>query len=322
MSKRLERLWMSFLGSERFRAFAGQGAGYRFFRSAAYQRLNLARRYVTSYYQSRKNPDLFQDVRTYCMFIGHNKSGTSMIGALLDAHPNVILADEVGVLQFVPAGFSREQIFHLLLKGSRREAAKGRVTARRLQPYSYQVPGHWQGRYSRLQVIGDGTSGSSTRRLAEDPDLLQRLQGVMGEVDVKLIQVIRNPYDPITVSMVRGKRTFEEASAQYFAHCETLVELRKRLDDSKLFAVRYEDFVTDAERYLAEICRFLGVEAGDDYLKACTSILYKAPDQRRHMVNWDAKWIAAVRDKIEQYDFLRGYSFEETSEVSRSASEV
>ena len=311
MSKRLERLWMAFLNSDRFRAFAKRGAGSRFFRSEAYQKLNLARRYVAASYQSRKNPALFQDVRTYCMFIGHNKSGTSMIGALLDAHPNVILADEMEALRFVSAGFSRDQVFHLLLKGSRREAMKGRVTARRLQPYSYRVPGQWQGRYSGLRVIGDSTSGSSTQRFAEDPDLLQRLHQVMRGVDVKFIQVIRNPYDPISVMMVRGKRTFENSIENYFARCETLGELRKRLGDSSLLAVRYEDFVLHPEVNLTHLCRFLGVEPHDDYLKACTSILYKFPDQRRQMVEWDAKWIAVVRDKIEQYDFLRGYSFEQ-----------
>jgi hypothetical protein len=54
------------------------------------------------------------------MFVGHNKSGTSMVGSLLDAHPEVILSDEADALDYVRAGFSREQIFHILLGQSRR----------------------------------------------------------------------------------------------------------------------------------------------------------------------------------------------------------
>ncbi len=68
-----------------------------------------------------------------------------MIGALLDAHPNVILADEIDVFEYMDDGFSKEQIYHLLLKNSHREFLKGRVTARRLVPYSFSVPGQWQG---------------------------------------------------------------------------------------------------------------------------------------------------------------------------------
>ncbi len=311
MNEALERLWVSVLNSDRFRQFAKRGSGSLIFRSEAYRTLNVARRYVTSYYAVRRDPGFFQDVKTYCMFIGHNKSGSSLIGSLLDAHPHVILADEADALQYVAAGFRRDQIFHILCKVSRREAMKGRVTARRLKPYSFLVPGQWQGRYTRLHVIGDTTTGSSTRRFARDPHLLQRLQQVTRGVDVKFIQVIRNPYDPIGVSIVRGKRTFENAIEQYFATCETLVELRKRLDDSHLLAVRYEDFVLDAERYLNNICRFLGVEADEDYLRACTNILYKSPDQRRHMAQWDSKWIDVVKDQIAQFDFLQGYSFEQ-----------
>ena len=309
MNDSLERAWTSLLNSDQFRRLAKQGSASRLFRSQAYRKLNLARRYSISYYASRKTPDRFQDVKAFCVFVGHNKSGSSMIGSLLDAHPNAIFADEADALQYVPAGFSRDQIFHLLLKGSRREAIKGRVTARRLQPYSFLVPGQWQGRYSRLLVIGDTTTGTTTQRLAGDADLLHRVQNVMQAVQVKFIHVIRNPYDPIGVLMVRGRRTFENALGHYFANCETLVKLRAQTDSSNLLAVRYEDFVHQAPSHLAHICQFLGIEASGDYLQACANILYQSPDRRRHLAEWNLERIEAVSSKMARYDFLDGYSF-------------
>ncbi len=310
MYRTYERVWVSFLNSNGFRRFAKQGVGSLVFRSPAYRRLHLAKNYLASYYDCLRDPTAFADVKTFCLFVGHNKSGTSLIGSLLDAHPNVILADEVHALEYVSAGFRRDQLFHILLRGSRREFLKGRVTARRLTPYSYLVPGQWQGRYSTLRVIGDGASGSATQRFAKEPDLLQRVRNAMGAIDVKFIQVIRNPYDPISVMMVRGKRTFENAIDHYFANCDTLVELRKRLDSSSLLAVRYEDFVSQPEIRLSQLCRYLGIEPGDDYLKACGSILHKSPDRNRQMVTWDSRWIGVVKGKMAQYDFLQGYSFE------------
>jgi len=309
MEKPLERLWVSLVDSNQFRKFARQGLGMRFFRSGVYRNLRLAKNSVSTSVATLMEPGMFQDVKSFCMFVGHNKSGTSMLGSLLDAHPNVILADEVGALEHVTAGFKRDQIFHLLLRGSRRELMKGRVTARRLTPYSYLVPGQWQGRFKQLQVIGDGKAGSSTQRFAKDPHLLKYLQTVMKDVDVKLIQVIRNPFDVISVMMVRGKRTFANSIYHYFTSCETLVRLRQQMDEN-LHAVRYEEFVNNPEQNLTQLCTYLGLEPHADYVQACAGIMHQQPDRSRHMVEWTPEWIKVVDDNIAKYDFLQGYSFE------------
>ena len=310
MSNSWDDLWVSWLNSERWRQFAKWGVGAKFFKSEAYRKLDVARRFATTYYKSVRQPDIFQDVQTFCMFIGHTKSGSSLLGALLDAHPDIILADEADALRYVADGFHKEQIFHILLKGSHREAMKGRVTARRLDPYSLAVPDQWQGKYQTLKVIGDSKAGPSVRRLAKEPELLHKVQKVMTGVEAKFIHVIRNPYDPISVMMVRGKRTFENAVAHYFDYCETLLALRKQLNDSNLIAVRYEAFVQQPETRLAEVCRFLGVEVEDNYLHACAGILHDSPERSREMVTWQPDWIEAVQKRIEQVDFLVGYCYE------------
>lgn len=310
MSNPLEDFWVSWLNSERWRHFAKWGAGAQFFESQAFQKLDMARRFVTTYYKSRQQPELFRNVRTFCMFIGHTKSGSSLLGSLLDAHPDIILADEADALRYVADGFRKEQIFHILLKGSHREAMKGRVTARRLNPYSLAVPNQWQGKYRTLKVIGDSKAGPSVRRLSKEPQLLNKVQKVMQGVDTRVIHVIRNPFDPISVMMVRGKRTFENAVEHYFGYCKTLVALRKELDSSNLIAVRYEAFVRQPEMRLGDICRFLGVEADDEYLRACAGILHKSPEKSREMVTWRPEWINVVQERIEQVDFLAGYCYE------------
>jgi len=271
----------------------------------------MRRQYITSYFQSSRETHKFHEVKTYCTFIGHMKSGGSMIGSLLDAHPHAILADEVYALRYVQAGFKREQIFHILLRASQKELLKGRVTARRMTPYSWLVPGQWQGHVSSLRVIGDSTTGSSTQQLAETPGLLDKLRKTMGPLNLKFVHVIRNPFDPISVMMVRGKRTFENASEHYFENCELLLGLRKQLSASHLLPVKYEDFVNQPQKELAGICGFLGLEAMPEYLRACASILHESPERSRHLVKWEPEWIERVNSRMTQYDFLAGYSFED-----------
>jgi hypothetical protein len=302
--------WHALIDSNAFRSFAKRGPGRLVFRGNAYRRLNIARNHVLSSRAVRRDHARFRDVRTFCFFVGHNKCGTSLLGGLLDAHPNIVLSDEVDALQYVEAGFARDQIFYLLFKGSRAEARKGRVTARRLQPYSYFVPGQWQGRASTPLVVGDSTSGASTRRLGKSPDLLDRLSVLMTGTDVRLIQVIRNPFDPISTMMVRGRRSFQNAIDHYFSACETLVEIRRRLGTASLLPVRYETFVADPEDGLTALCHFLGVPVEPDYLKACGGIVRRLPDRSREMVDWTQPWVDVVERRIDSFDFLKEYSYE------------
>ena len=53
------------------------------------------------------------------MFVGYPRSGHSLIGSLLDAHPNMLVAHELSALKYLLAGFRKEQIFYLLLENSR-----------------------------------------------------------------------------------------------------------------------------------------------------------------------------------------------------------
>lgn len=232
-----------------------------------------------------------------------------MVGGLLDAHPNIIISDEVDVLQYLAKGFNQDQLFHLILHASRREQMKGRVTARRLDPYSFLVPDQWQGSYSTLTVIGDSTAGKSTQKLAANPNLIRDLRGIMDGKPTRFIQVIRNPFDPMTIMMIRGTRTFENALQHYFEDCDTLNELRSYLNSEDLYSIRYEDFVKSSSNQLIELCNFLGTEANDDYLESCSRIINHSPERSRDLVEWKPEWIDRVEEKIDQYGFLEGYSF-------------
>lgn len=301
--------WHTVTDSATFRRLTSRGPVRSLFRSQAFQDLDVWRNRILSRNAVRDHPDLFRSVRTFCFFVGHNKSGTSMLGGLLDAHRSVILADEIDALRYIEAGFSREQIFYLLLKGSRAEARKGRVTARRLQPYSYHVPGQWQGQSPAPLVVGDSRSGTSTRRLGTHPELLDTARALMSEVDVKLIQVIRNPFDPISLMMIRGGRSFQDSIDHYFTSCEILVGIRRHAGTS-LLPMRFERMVADPERGLRDLCGFLGIEAEPGYLASCASIIRPALDRGRELIDWTQPWISQVEQRSSAFDFLDGYAYD------------
>jgi len=131
----------------------------------------------------------------------------------------------------------------------------------------------------------------------------------MPGVDVRLIQVIRNPFDPISLMMVRGGRSFANAIDHYFAACETLARVR-RAEGTALFPVRYETFVGDPVAGLSSVCTFLGVDADRGYVDACAAIVRPQPDHGRELVRWTQPWIDEVERRLARFDFLAGYAYE------------
>ena len=140
-------------------------------------------RYVTSSKRSRENRLLFDSIESYCMFIGYPRSGHTLVGALLDAHPRAVIGFERAALMHVHAGYDRDRLFQMLHDSSESGGAARWISGE----YRYHVPGQWQGRYDRLQVIGDKQAEGATLRIRARPWLLGRLQD--------LLENLRNSYD-------------------------------------------------------------------------------------------------------------------------------
>jgi len=207
-----------------------------------YQILNIAGFYILTTLKSFKDKDLFKDVESFCFFIGHGRSGHSIVGALLDAHPNVILSDETDFLKYFNAGFNKERIYWVLLIRSQKQARRQREkSGRNDKKYSYWVPGQWQGRYRRIQVVGDSKASVTARKLVKSPALLKQ---VFNSIDdqIKLIHVVRNPYDNISTLSIHGE-SLEEAIISYFANCDAVIEIRKGIDPTNFILIRHEDLI-------------------------------------------------------------------------------
>ncbi len=273
--------------------------------------LALALAYPTSYYKGRKNRQLFEGVGVYCMFIGYPRSGHSLVGSLLDAHPHAIIAHELDALKFVEAGFGKLQLYQLLLDNSRRFARGGREWT----GYDYEVPHQWQGRFDELRIIGDKKGGRSTLRLAENPNLPHRLYKTV-TTTARFIHTIRNPYDNIATMHKRAleqdrNHTLSATVEDYLSRCEMNAGLKERLGNGAVLDVRHESFVEDPKSLLRELCGFLGLGYDEGYLEDCASIVFGSPRRSRHDVEWDDASLAAVCAGIGRFDFLRGYSYEE-----------
>lgn len=263
--------------------------------------------FVSSLVGGLRDRHRFADVRTYVMFLGYPRSGHSLVGSLLDAHPDAVVAHELDALRLFQAGFRRNQVFSMILENDRRFTAGGR---RGGGDYGYVVPGQWQGRYRELRVIGDKSAERSTRRLLGRRDLLDVLRRQAGD-DVRFLHVVRNPYDNIATMWRRSQResTLEEVAERYLTLCRTVGELKHHLP-TRVLDVRHEDLVADAPSELARMCAFLGLSAPEDYVQACTGIVFASPRQTRGDAPWTPELRKTVEEEISRHEPFAAYSFE------------
>lgn len=271
------------------------------------KKLNMAGLYAASLLQHRRHAESFRGVRTYCMFVGYPRTGHSLIGSLLDAHPNIVIAHEMDALKFFKRGFSRRQIFHLLLENSKKMATLGR----RHSGYSYEVPNQWQGRFEQLRVLGDKKGATSAMHFYNDPGLLEAVRQKIA-IELKFVHVIRNPYDVLATMTRRSPRkTLSTHIKVFFQLCSSIERLKKQIQPAQIYDVRLESFIEDPKTYLRDLCSFIGVEADSRYLEDCSSIVFKSPKKSRFDIEWSPEAIVEVGERMQAFRFLSGYSFED-----------
>ena len=249
--------------------------------------------------------DLPNNPKLFCLFIGYPRSGHSLVGSLLDAHPNSIIANELDVLRFVSAGFNRKQIHYLLFRNSQQHSQKGRTQT----GYKYDVPNQWQGRVEKLLVLGDKKGGMTTQRLSKNPLLLHQIQSII-DLPIKFVHVVRNPFDNITTMKFRTDSTINREIFHYFELCLKNAIIQNMAGDADFLTIRHEDLIVNPEATVSQITTFLGLETRPDYLKDCASIIYPSPHKSRIKHHWSAKEIALVNNQLSRFLFLSGYTFD------------
>jgi hypothetical protein len=272
-----------------------------------YRKGRLINQYIQSRSKISKYTSEFQDIETYCVFIGYPRSGHSLIGSLLDAHPDMVFSNELNALRHIKYKFNREQLYYLILKNSQNFSLNGRSHT----GYSYKVDNQWQGRYRKIKVIGDKRGSGSIKKLFYRPDLLDLLQKKIRQ-NIKFIHVMRNPFDNISTMFVKSSQLKLEGSIDYyFFLADEITKLKKNIPPDDIYELRHETFILKPKESLTGLTNFLGVEAEESYLESCTKILFKNPKKTRHNAPWTDELIARVNRQISDYPFLSGYTFDD-----------
>ena len=115
-------------------------------------------------------------MQMFVLFVGHARSGHSLVGAILDAHPEIIIPHEFKLITNWSKDYKtqihsadlKNRIFFDLHSLSRAQAMFGNrapCSTRERHGYCYHVPGQWQGKYrDKLKVTYEATSLQASER--------------------------------------------------------------------------------------------------------------------------------------------------------------
>ncbi len=255
----------------------------------------------------RRRKDL-EGIEAFCLFVGYPRSGHSLIGALLNAHPDMVIAHELDALKFAThRGYSRNQLCAAIL--DRDQWWKNRSWD--WEGWNYLVEGQWQGRYRDLKVVGDKAGGLTSRKITQSPAVLDAVATAV-ELPVKLIHHVRNPFDTISTMARKGQPgvdTIDVAIERYFTEHVPGVATAKEWAGDDLLDVGHEAFVGDPGAEVARICRHLGQEAPEEYLRACADRVHPSPRKSRSRMEWSAAQIDRVHSRLAPVPWLASYSF-------------
>ena len=292
---------------------------------------------IREYRQPQKLPQSVIDgVKTFVFFVGHPCSGHSIVGSLIDSHPHMVISHEYTLFKKISTGVlapTKPEIFNTLWREA--QAVAGKHAARSIDEKGYTlfVDGLYHGRYvDYIDVIGDKRGDHTIEMFMDHPSNWSSVYNILQSLNVtlKVIHVIRNPYDNIATLVffvnTSQTRTFGNVKQSnktytfnpknivnwitfYFRHHEGIVNAKKKYN-LDIIEVHGKDLISDPKGALLKLCNQLGVTCSDNYLEMCSNKIFKKESKTRYLVNWTEDQLELIQQNIKKYSCLKGYDFD------------
>ncbi|MGM0613277.1 MAG: sulfotransferase family protein [Bacteroidota bacterium] len=251
--------------------------------------------------------------QNFVLFLGYPRSGHTLLGSMLNAHPDVLIAHEYHALQKQRKHKTAASLYSHLFAQNKWFSSRGF----RWTGYSYSIPTGWQNNIRELKVIGDKRGGASSRILYKEPERLDHLQQLV-KIPLKLIIVHRNPFDNIATRARGGNYYRRKPSTdhinkeitRHFRDVETIDKIKKQ-QKYDYIELTHEDFIQNPENNMTKICGFLNITADKDFIRVCKEATHSSGSKSRNKISWTNSQIQQINQQISRYDFLKDYTFEE-----------
>ncbi|UGS38813.1 sulfotransferase [Capillimicrobium parvum] len=254
---------------------------------------------------------MFDDVELFCLFMGYTRSGHSLVGTVLDAHPEAVIAHEGKIFaseegKSITGGLravDRRRLFTYLVDRSARQAREGHRGYRRDQSAPTNlIPGGSHGTYTTLRVLGTKRGQEPPIAWDRNPLVFDQLEE-LAQAKVRMIHVYRNPWDNIA-SM--GRFHGDRAIVKYFRRAEIIKRFREQ-EVLPMYDLALEDLVADPAKEVRGLLEFLDLPVTDEFLAACADNIDRRVSASRKEREWTRQDVEMVVRRMAMIPWLERY---------------
>ena len=278
-------------------------------------------------------------VEKFVFFVGYRRSGHSMIGSVMDAHPDMIIAHEYLLFKKCVAKLEQNNhlfrdkynLFNTLYANSYLSAQCGwRSNATTSKGYNFDFGFKWQGTYNHLRVIGDKAGGNTITML--DSTLGRKCFEETSQLHVPLvaIHVVRNPFDMIATDAIVSKHIYNKSSlngetvrlisSKLEEHARLVLSQARQIvwftsqagGNLSIVELHIEDYIQNPEAVTRHLCEGLGVDCPEEYVEECARKAYTEVSRSRDLIEWPPTVLSFIRAEMKKYPFFNGYTFEDS----------
>jgi hypothetical protein len=260
------------------------------------------------------NRDRFCPSR-FALVVGNARSGTTIVGSIIDCHPNMLCANETRASAKFWDNLSKPDIIQELINNSEANLQSSRPSS----GYVYGIETSTK-HFEDINVIGDKIWNPALLLLHGNQNLLQRLAETLG-CEVVIVHCVRHPFDVIATMHHRSGASLLNRTRWYFMHCEAAQAIIER-SDFKFYTVFHERLIAHPEIEIQMIYRFLGHDMPGEIIDRIKRVLLPSPKKTRETVDWPLVVVDEIESQMKRFRFLDQYAGEgpesRLSDINRS----
>jgi len=270
------------------------------------------------------------DLKSFLVFIGHPISGHTLVGSIIDAHPQAIVSHEYKVFEKTRTFLRRRDGARTMMReilGNSYSRRNGRMQTM----YNYTIPG-WSGRATNLTIVGDKAGGGFTLFVKKLPNkMVPFLElGRLVQLPLKVMHVVRDPLDQIATYRISKPMFSHVTNLEEECYCgepdSTNPIFSGKMDPWKLaldnydtnnhlisrgeldvFTSHHDDMNADPVTETRRIITWLGFPECRAYERAVDNMVQHSSRRASDHVDWTVAQLTRVLEVVKRTPFLSRY---------------
>lgn len=239
-----------------------------------------------------------QDINNFLLFIGYPRSGHTIVANIVNTHKNILVSDEVGIMKHNI--IQKNKIIKSIIKRSKEVDIRYTSVYKNVDYQKEEI------KKEKIILIGDKHANKNTIFINKNFNKLISLQNIF---DVKLLHIIRNPYDMITTNFLRRGKKWDNNLYNIIDHFDILFSTVQKIKKYyNVIDIYLEDLIYYPINNICYLFEELKFPIEDNiFLNRLTGKLIEKPNESRHLIEWKEDQVKLVENMFNKYEFLNIY---------------